>query len=135
VHFDEFVSTIGRGVEAVGIMVIVLGGVVASVRFFSTMRGAARVTDGYTAYRRDLGRALLLGLEFLVAGDIIRTVAASPNLNDVAVLAGIVLIRTFLSFTLELETEGRWPWQRTEAQGHRDDTSGRRAPGESSPGG
>ncbi len=59
-----------------------------------------------------MGRAILLGLEFLVAADIIRTVAVTPNAQSVAVLAGIVLIRTFLSFSLQLEMTGAWPWQR-----------------------
>ncbi len=62
-------------------------------------------------FRRSLGRAILLGLELLVAADIIKTVAISPTLESVAVLGGIVLIRTFLSFSLELEITGRWPWQ------------------------
>ena len=110
-HFDELISTTGRGVEGVGVGVIVLGAVVATVRVLARVRGPADREDAYRVYRRDLGRALLLGLEFLVAGDIIRTVAASPDLDDIAVLGGVVLIRTFLSLTLELETEGRWPWE------------------------
>jgi hypothetical protein len=62
--------------------------------------------------RGQLGRAILLGLELLVAGDIVRTVAASPSLTRVAILAAIVFILTFLSFSLEVETTGRWPWQK-----------------------
>jgi uncharacterized membrane protein len=65
----------------------------------------------YRQYRQQLGRSILLGLELLVAADIIRTVAVTPTLTSVAVLGGIVLIRTFLSFSLELEITGRWPWQ------------------------
>jgi uncharacterized membrane protein len=68
--------------------------------------------DRVAAFRTDLGRSILLGLEFLVAADIIATVALKPTLESLAVLAGIVLIRTFLSFSLEVEIEGRWPWQR-----------------------
>jgi uncharacterized membrane protein len=67
--------------------------------------------DAYRHTRRGIGRAVLLGLELLVAGDIIRTVAISPTFESVGVLAGIVLVRTFLSFTLELEINARWPWQ------------------------
>ena len=63
-------------------------------------------------FRLQLGRAILLGLELLVAGDIVRTVAATPTLTSVAVLGAIVLIRTFLSFSLEVETTGRWPWHK-----------------------
>jgi uncharacterized membrane protein len=66
----------------------------------------------YRAYRQLLGRSILLGLELLVAADIIRTVAVTPTYESVGVLAIIVLIRTFLSFSLELEITGRWPWQK-----------------------
>ena len=66
----------------------------------------------YRPYRQFLGRSILLGLELLVAADIIRTVAVTPTLESVTVLAVIVLIRTFLSFSLELEITGRWPWQK-----------------------
>ena len=109
--FEDIVSDVGSAMEAAGVVVIVLGAAIATARFVAAWR-AVGGTEGYTIYRRGLGRALLLGLEFLVAGDIIRTVATSPNLEDVAVLGGIVLIRSFLSLTLEMETEGRWPWQR-----------------------
>ena len=73
-------------------------------------------SDAYQLYRQNLGRAILLGLEFLVAGDIIRTVAVSPTFRSLGVLAGIVLIRTFLSMALQLEIEGRWPWQRGQGE-------------------
>lgn len=73
------------------------------------LRGGRTV---YREYRQLLGRSILLGLELLVAADIIRTVAVTPTLESLAVLAGIVLIRTFLSFSLELEITGRWPWQK-----------------------
>ena len=66
----------------------------------------------YFRFRQDVGRGILLGLELLVAADIIRTVAISPTLESVAVLAGIVAVRTLLSFVLEVELTGRWPWQR-----------------------
>lgn len=73
--------------------------------------------DAYRSYRQRIGRAILLGLEVLVAADIIRTVAVSPTFESVGVLAIIVAIRTFLSFTLELELSGRWPWQRAPEPG------------------
>lgn len=106
--FEALVETVGRAVETVGIAVIVVGIVHALARFLLTHRD----DDAYTTSRRSIGRSILLGLELLVAGDIIRTVAVSPNFASVGVLAVIVLIRTFLSFTLELEINGRWPWQR-----------------------
>jgi uncharacterized membrane protein len=65
----------------------------------------------YRTYRQQLGRSIILGLEFLIAGDIIRTVVVADTLENVAVLGIIILIRSFLSVTLHLEVEGRWPWQ------------------------
>ncbi|MBA2276844.1 MAG: DUF1622 domain-containing protein [Chloroflexia bacterium] len=96
--------------EGAGVAIIVLGAMVASVRFALGPRQESR-EGAWRAYRQAVGRAILLGLEFLVAGDIIRTVAIDPTFRSVGVLAVIVLIRTFLSFSLELEIEGRWPWQ------------------------
>ena len=65
----------------------------------------------YRTYRRQLGRSIILGLEFLIAGDIIRTVVVADTIENVAILGLIILIRSFLSVTLHLEVEGRWPWQ------------------------
>ena len=76
---------------------------------------AGRLSDAYAPYRQSLGRAILLGLEFLVAGDIIRTVAIAPTFSSVGVLGAIVVIRTFLSVALQVETEARWPWQPRDA--------------------
>ncbi|WP_188676428.1 DUF1622 domain-containing protein [Subtercola lobariae] len=91
-------------------VLIILGGAAISTALVITrlIRGQRPV---YRAYRQYLGRSILLGLEFLVAADIIRTVAVTPTLDSVAVLAAIILIRTFLSFSLELEITGKWPWQ------------------------
>ncbi|WP_336216126.1 DUF1622 domain-containing protein [Nonomuraea sp. LPB2021202275-12-8] len=89
---------------------IVIGALAATVA--AAVAIVRRQTDVYTGYRRRLGRSVLLGLEFLVAGDITRTVAVSPTYASVGLLAAIVAIRTFLSFSLELEITGRWPWQR-----------------------
>jgi uncharacterized membrane protein len=108
--FADVVERIGQVIDAAGVAAIVIGALVASAV------AAARLVRGrrpvYGPYRRSLGRAILLGLEFLVAADIIRTIAVAPTLESLAVLAGIVLIRTFLSFSLELEITGRWPWQK-----------------------
>jgi uncharacterized membrane protein len=111
-EFQDIIETVGKGIDAIGVAVIVLGALVAAiVAAVRSRRGGTRV---YRLYRQQLGRSILLGLEFLVAGDIIRTVAVAPTFTSVGVLAGIVLIRTFLSFSLELEIGGRWPWQRRE---------------------
>ena len=109
--FDEIVESVGRGVEAAGVAAIVLGIAVATVRYGTHLRRNLDASQAYRLYRQGLGRALLLGLELLVAADIIRTVATSPTYHGVGILAAIVLIRTFLRFELELEIEGRWPWQ------------------------
>jgi uncharacterized membrane protein len=100
-----------RAVEFVGVALSRGGGAIATVHFGFRwfMVGLA---EAYRDYRQHLGRAILLGLEFLVAGDIINTVAVDPTFRSVGVLAGIVAIRTFLSFSLEVEIEGRWPWAR-----------------------
>jgi uncharacterized membrane protein len=98
-------------IEATGVAVIVLGAVVAIAVFLLRLaRGGAR-GEIYHAFRTSLARAILLGLEFLVAADIIGTVAVEPTLQNLYVLGLIVLIRTFLSFSLEVEINGRWPWQ------------------------
>ena len=109
-YYRELMDGIGTAVDAVGVVVIVVGAILATCRFL--FRRQAGPADAYSRYRQDLGRAILLGLEFLVAGDIIRTVVVSPTLDNVVILGLIVLIRTFLSMALQLEVEGRWPWQR-----------------------
>jgi uncharacterized membrane protein len=109
-YYREIMDGIGRAVDAVGVFVIVAGAVLATVRFLFHPRGGSG--RSYRLYRQDLGRAILLGLEFLIAGDIIRTVVVAPTLENVVILGLIVLIRTFLSMALQLEVEGRWPWQR-----------------------
>jgi uncharacterized membrane protein len=108
VDFQSVVEMVGKAVDAVGVAVIVLGAIVATG---SAARRLRRGEPSYQPYRRQIGRSILLGLEFLVAADIIRTVAVAPTFTSVGVLAVIVLIRTFLSFSLELEITGRWPWQ------------------------
>lgn len=120
----EIIEVTGRTIDAIGVAVIAGGGVLA---VFLTL-GRIRGEDGgaYEFFRRRLGRAILLGLEFLVAADIIRTVAVTPTGESVAVLAGIVLIRTFLSFSLQLEMTGAWPWQQRSVAAA-DKTAGRSA--------
>ena len=109
--FTQLVEGATRLLELIGIAVILFGAAIALFRFFRPgPEGAGQ--DRIGCFRSDLGRAILLGLEFLVAADIVNTVAINPTLDSLAVLAGIVAIRTFLSFSLEVELEGRWPWQR-----------------------
>ena len=107
--FNDAIETTGMAIDAAGVAVIVTGAAIAFVA--AAVRLSRRESDVYRRFRQQLGQTILLGLELFVAGDIVRTVAASPSLTGVAVLAAIVLIRTFLSFSLEVETTGRWPWQ------------------------
>jgi len=100
-------------IEVAGIVAIVLGAAIATVMFVRNLAASAAVDDAYRRYRVGLGRSILLGLEFLVAADIIRTVAIEPSFRSVGVLAIVVLIRTFLSFALSAEIEGRLPWRRS----------------------
>ncbi len=115
--FKDSVELVGKVIDGVGVGVVVLGIAVATVIFAYRVVAAEAFTGVYRAYRQGLGRAILLGLEFLVAADIIRTVAVSPSFRGAGVLAIIVFIRTFLSATLEVEIEGRWPWRQRAAPG------------------
>ena len=108
--FIEVVETVGTVLDGTGVAIIAVGTVFAVGMALGRL--LRRSTETYRILRNQLGRSILLGLEFLVAADIIRTVAVTPDAQSVAVLAGIVLIRTFLSFSLELEITGRWPWQK-----------------------
>jgi uncharacterized membrane protein len=110
--YSDAIETIGKVLDGAGAAATVIGAVLAVVA--AGRRVLSRDPDTYRLFRRQLGRSILLGLELLVAADIIRTVAVTPTLRSVAVLGGIVLIRTFLSFSLELEITGRWPWQKSE---------------------
>lgn len=108
---------IARWLEGAGVVVIVLGAGAATLVFASAMLRRASFLEQYQRYRVNLGRAILLGLEFLVAGDIISTILVEQTLESVGVLAIVVLIRTFLSFSLETEIEGRPPWRREVREG------------------
>ena len=102
--------------EAAGVLII---GASALISLAVALRGAlhaARWSAAYDLFRASFGRGILLGLEFLVAADIIRTVAVTPSIQSVTVLALIILIRTFLSISLKAEIEGGWPWQRPQLQ-------------------
>jgi uncharacterized membrane protein len=109
-YFRHIMEVVGTSVDGVGVFIVAGGMVVATVRLAT--RRAHDTGNYYSLYRQDVGRAILLGLEFLIAGDIIRTVVVAPTLQNVVVLGMIVLIRTFLSLSLQLEIEGKLPWQR-----------------------
>ena len=107
-----FVGAAMRLLEFAGTAIILVGAAAATGAWIVAFARGVEPERRFGRFRTSLGRAILLGLEFLVAADIVRTVAIDPTLRSLAVLAGIVLVRTFLSFALEVELEGRWPWQR-----------------------
>lgn len=106
---QNIISNIALCIEVFGVLTILIGGIFATVQFLKCFKKDRNCA--YKKFRSELGHAILLGLEFLVAGDIIGTVAIKPSYESLGILAIIVLIRTFLSFSLELEISGRWPWQ------------------------
>jgi uncharacterized membrane protein len=111
--YDELMEQIARAFEIVGVTIIVIGGVVALISGFRDFRDL----DKYFAFvRRSFGRPLILGLEILVAADIIETITVDPSLESVLVLGVLVLVRTALSFSLDIEVEGMLPWRRVEVE-------------------
>ena len=106
----NWISIAASGIESLAVLVIVLAIAHGTIRYFIRIFHGG-IDDPYSQFKRQLGRALLLGLEFLVAADVVRTVALQPNMQNVLILGLLVLIRTFLSWSLVVEIEGRWPWQ------------------------
>ncbi|MDR3687101.1 MAG: DUF1622 domain-containing protein [Coriobacteriia bacterium] len=109
----EVMGTVSIAFEWVGVACI-LGGFVLAVSSAGRLALAGRREDAYTSMRSLFGRAVLLGLEILVAADLIRTVAVQPTLQNLTVLGMLVVIRTFLSWSLDVELEGVWPWRKRE---------------------
>lgn len=113
---DQLIVLIGKAIEILGIGILISGAGIASVAFVREW-GRAGLDPAYQHYRANLGRGILLGLEFLVIGDIIGTVAIDLTFENLGLLAIIVLIRTFLSFALEIEISGELPWRREPGSG------------------
>ena len=109
---DAAMHWISTGIEVAGVLIIVVGAAVSTLLFIHAGLVTVGWPGAFRLYRANLGRGILLGLELLVAADIIGTIAVTPSFRSLGVLGLIVLIRTFLSFSLEVEIEGRWPWQR-----------------------
>jgi uncharacterized membrane protein len=110
---ETIISFAAQGVEIVGVLVIVVGIMTSLVRFIRGTKSIAfgKNTKDYAQLRRELGQSILIGLELLVAGDIIFTAAVQPSLENLLTLGVLILLRFVLSVALELETTGRWPWQ------------------------
>jgi uncharacterized membrane protein len=110
--YEHDVADVVKTVEAIGALIMVVGALVSFV-VFAIAAWSPRTRPGtYNALRRNLGRSILIGLEVLILADIVRTIIVAPTLTSVAVLGGIVLIRVILSFSLEVEIDGVWPWSR-----------------------
>jgi uncharacterized membrane protein len=105
----ELIEAAAETIEGLAVATIVAAIVYGSARFL--LRIKQHADNAYEQYKAHLGRGLLLGLEFLVAADIIRTVALEPTMQNVIILGLLVVIRTFLSWSLVVEIEGRWPWR------------------------
>ncbi|HEX6956193.1 MAG TPA: DUF1622 domain-containing protein [Agromyces sp.] len=112
-EFGAAIEVVGEVIDVIGVVAIVVGVLYALAD--AAVRRLRKTGPVYARFRRVLGRGILIGLELLVAADIIRTVAVTPTIESVSVLGLIVLIRTFLSWSLEVEISGRWPWQKAKA--------------------
>ena len=121
--YEETISDVVKVVEAVGAGIMVLGGLGVFVVFASRVRRPETRRGAYPDLRRDLGRCILLGLEVLIVADIVRTIIVDPTLESVAVLGVIVVIRIILSFSLEVEIDGAWPWHQRQFGSPRPDRS------------
>lgn len=113
--FLDVIKVTGYAIEAFGVLVIIIGAMAATASFLRRYWQSEN-DNAYLSYRQSLGRSIILGLELMIAGDIIRTVIVASSLADVAILALIVLIRSFISITLHLEVEGKLPWQSRQPQ-------------------
>lgn len=109
--FDDWMELVVQGFEATGVTVLALGSFAAALRAVLSYRQSGWET-AYEEARRNVGRAILLGLEFLIVADIVMTITVDPTLGSASTLGLIVLVRTFLSFSLEVELEGSLPWRR-----------------------
>jgi uncharacterized membrane protein len=111
VETQEIIFVISEVIDFAGVVIIALGALIGILLCAQDLLRQERAVHAYSRLRTFLGRSLLLGLEFLVAGDIIKTVAIEPTFDSVIVLAIIVLVRTVLSLSIDVEIDGRWPWQ------------------------
>ena len=121
--YTHLIENVVKGVEAVGTEIMVLGGLGACLFFLHDAAGVATREASYRRLRRNLGRCILLGLEVLIVADIVRTIVVDATFESVTVLALIVLIRIVLSFSLEVEIDGFWPWNRERANASQQDLS------------
>jgi len=105
----EWIELSTQGIQDLAVVIILVAIIYGSLRFLLQL--ATRVPDPYPAYKKVLGRSLLLSLEFLIAADVIRTILLDETAKSIGILGGLVVVRTFLSWSVVLEIEGHWPWQ------------------------
>jgi uncharacterized membrane protein len=110
--FSQFAQSAGQLLDSAGVVVILVGAAAATIAMLVTIFTHRNVHHLYRTYRQNLARSILIGLEFLVAGDIIRSVAGNLSIDSVVILAIIVVIRSLLGIEFEMEIEGHWPWRR-----------------------
>lgn len=115
VTFEELMEDVVRGFEVAGVAILAVGSLIAGIRFLFGFLGMERA-DAYERVRNDVGKAILLGLEILIIADIVQTITVDTTLESAFTLGVIVLVRTFLSFSLEIELEGVVPWRRRATQ-------------------
>jgi uncharacterized membrane protein len=112
--FERSMESVSLVFEAFGVLILVVGFVLAAVRAGRTLLTDKDGAGAYDRMRSIFGKSVLLGLEVLVAADLIRTIAVEPNLTNLTVLLMLVVIRTFLSWALDVELDGSWPWRKKE---------------------
>lgn len=105
----EWIELSSQGIQDLAVVIIVVSVIFGSLRFLLQL--SKRVPDPYPAYKKLLGRSLLLSLEFLIAADVIRTILLDETAKSIGILGGLVLVRTFLSWSVVVEIDGHWPWQ------------------------
>ncbi len=115
-NFEHVVTVTVQAIEAVGALIMVVGGAVVMLRYVRSVLSNRPDRQDYHRLRSDLGRVILLGLEVLIVADIVRTIIVEPSLESVGALGAIVLIRTILSFSLDIEIDGELPWRRKQSE-------------------
>jgi uncharacterized membrane protein len=128
VTYEQLISDVAKGVEGVGAAIMVLGGLLSLGKYTLSMLQPGDPRERYRRLRRQLGQAILLGLEVLIVGDIVRTIIVDPTVKSVGVLGMIVAIRIVLSFSLEVEIDGVWPWNLWRLEGRQGGENGDHPP-------
>ncbi len=114
-NINIYIDYIAKIMEAIGVLTIFIGSIIAIAKYLLGIK-SKNTSKSYTDLRQSVGKSILLGLEILIAADIMATVVTEPSLLSVSILGLIVLIRTFLSLSLQVELEGKFPWQKSKSK-------------------